>query len=184
MCGNFSNSQWIYGVRDFVAPPTTFTFFFFTINVHGNTRYSKNGIPDQTDGIYTLLQTKMAKSIPYFRLEMLENGTYLYGSHMGVPPPPPPRAYMSQMQKTGCCQFVTKCLRGQNNSALHHAILFLGSFLCPVNLQECFILFSKIVWFHFYYMPRRTQEMVMESTDLGNVLFSGIFCVPLPMSIR
>ena len=72
-------------------------FFEFAINVHGNTRYSKSGIPDQTDGIYTLFQTKMAKSIPYFRLEMLENdtlwgGTYLYGLYMGVtPPPPPPR---------------------------------------------------------------------------------------------
>ena len=93
MCGNFNNSPWIYGVRDFVAPQTM--FFFFAIDVHGNTRYSKNGIPDQTDGIYTLFQTKMAKSIPYFRLEMLENGTlwggtYLYGSYMGVPPPSPP----------------------------------------------------------------------------------------------
>ena len=47
---------------------------------------------DQTDRIYTLFQTKMAKSIPYFRLEMLENdtlwgGTYPYGLYMGVPPP-------------------------------------------------------------------------------------------------
>ena len=37
----------------------------------------------------------MAKSIPYFRLEMLESGTlwdgtYLYGLYMGVTPPPPP----------------------------------------------------------------------------------------------
>ena len=44
----------------------------------------RSGIPDQTDGIYTLFQTKMAKSIPYSRLQMLENdnllgGTYLYG---------------------------------------------------------------------------------------------------------
>ena len=90
---NFSNSQWIYGVRDFVMLQTMFAgFFFFAINIRGNTRYSKTGIPDQTDGIYTLFQTKMAKSIPYFRLEMLENdtlwgGTYLYGLYMGVPPP-------------------------------------------------------------------------------------------------
>ena len=74
--------------------------FSFAVNVHGNFRYSKNGIPDQTDGIYTLFQTKMAKSIPYFRLENLENvtlwgGTYLYGLHMGVPPPPPPRGLIS-----------------------------------------------------------------------------------------
>ena len=85
MCGNFSSSQWIYDVRAFVAPETMFAFFFFVINVHSNTRHSKNYIPDQTDGIYTLFQTKMAKSIPYFRLEMLENGTlwggtYLYGT--------------------------------------------------------------------------------------------------------
>ena len=50
--------------------------FFFAINVHGSTRYSKSGILDRIDGIYTLFQTKTAKSIPYFRLEM--------------PPPPPP----------------------------------------------------------------------------------------------
>ena len=90
----------IYGVRDFagdfVTPQTMFVFFFlFVINVHGNTRYSKNGIPDQTVGIYTLFQTKMAKSIPYFRPEILENdtlwgGPYPYGLYMGVPPPPPP----------------------------------------------------------------------------------------------
>ena len=42
-CGNFSNSQWIYGVRDFVMPQTMFAvFFFFAFNVHGNTRYSKD----------------------------------------------------------------------------------------------------------------------------------------------
>ena len=75
-----------------------FVFIFSSrssaINVHGNTRYSKNDIPDQTDGIYTLSDYN-DKSIPYFRLEMLENdtlwgGTYLYGLRMGVPPPPPP----------------------------------------------------------------------------------------------
>ena len=71
-------------------------FFFFATNVYGNTRYPKNGIPDQTDGIYTLFQTKTAKSIPYFKLGMLENdtlwgGTYLYGLCMGVPTPPPSR---------------------------------------------------------------------------------------------
>ena len=43
----------------------------------------------QTHGIYTLFQTKMAKSIPYFRPEMLEigtlwGGTYLYGLYMEV----------------------------------------------------------------------------------------------------
>ena len=77
-------------------------FFEFTINVHGNTRHSENGIPDQTDGIYTLFQTKMAKSIPYFRLEMLENdtlwgGTYPYGLYTGESaPPPPPDPYSGE----------------------------------------------------------------------------------------
>ena len=41
--------------------------------------------------IHTLFQTKIAKSLPYVRLEILENdtlwgGTYLYGIYMGVPP--------------------------------------------------------------------------------------------------
>ena len=45
---------------------------------------AKNGIPDQTDGIYTLFQTKTAKSIPYFRLEMLENGTLWGGTYLYV----------------------------------------------------------------------------------------------------
>ena len=75
----------------YVTPQTMCVFFFFAINVYANTRYPKSGIPDQTDGIYTLFQTKMAKSIPRNRLEMLENGTvwggtYLYGIYMGVPP--------------------------------------------------------------------------------------------------
>ena len=82
------------GLRD---APNDVRVFFFAINVHGSTRYSKNGVLDQIDGIYTLFLTKTAKSIPYFTLEMLENdtlwgGTYLYGLDMGVssPPPPPP----------------------------------------------------------------------------------------------
>ena len=78
----------VYGVRDFVVPQTMFVFFFFAINVHGNTSYSKNDIPDQTDRIDTLFQTKMAKSIPYFRVQMLKNdtlwcGTFLYSLYMG-----------------------------------------------------------------------------------------------------
>ena len=58
------------GLRD--AGKRCSRFFFFAINVQGNTSYSKNCIPDQTDGIYTLFQTKMAKSIRYSRLEKLE----------------------------------------------------------------------------------------------------------------
>ena len=51
-------------------------------------------IPDQTGGVCTLFQSKKVNSVPYFRLEMLENdtlwgGTYLYGLYMGVPPPLP-----------------------------------------------------------------------------------------------
>ena len=66
MCGKFGNSEWIYGVRDECDAPSDVRVFFFAINVYGNTRYSKTGIPDQTDGIYTLFQTKLAKSIlPY-----------------------------------------------------------------------------------------------------------------------
>ena len=36
------------GLRD---APNDVGVFFFAINVYGNTRYSKNGIPDQTDGM-------------------------------------------------------------------------------------------------------------------------------------
>ena len=59
-----------------------FVFFFFAINVYGNTRYSKYAILDRTDGKYTLFQTKMAKSIPYFRLEMPENDTLWGGTYL------------------------------------------------------------------------------------------------------
>ena len=45
----------------YVTPQTMFVFFFFAINVYGNTRYSKTGIPDQNGKIYTLFQTKNAK---------------------------------------------------------------------------------------------------------------------------
>ena len=86
----FQTLWWV--VRD---TPNDVQLYFFKVNVYGNTRYSKTGIPDQTGGIYTLFQTKMAKSIPCFRLEMLENdtlwgGTYLYGLDIGAPLPPPP----------------------------------------------------------------------------------------------
>ena len=67
---SFLFTFWRTGLRD---APNDVRFFFFAINVHGNTRFSKSGIPDQTNGIYTLFQTKMAQSIPYFRLGMPEN---------------------------------------------------------------------------------------------------------------
>ena len=76
----------------------------------------QNGIPDQTDGIYTLFQTKMAKSMPYFRLEMLENdtlwgGIYLYGLYMEVPrpllPAPPDGGgwtWLTWVSEPQCCR--------------------------------------------------------------------------------
>ena len=53
------------------------------------------GVLPYNNHIYAQFQTKVTKSVPYFRLEMFENdtlrgGTYLYGLYMGVPPPPPP----------------------------------------------------------------------------------------------
>ena len=77
-CGNFSNSQWIYGTS--WRPKRCATHV--TLKMASQTKH----------GIYTLFQAKMAKSIPYLRQEMLENGTlwdgtYLFGSYMGVPPP-------------------------------------------------------------------------------------------------
>ena len=70
---------WRTGLRD---APNDVCVFFFAINVHGSTCYSKHGIPDQIDGIGTLFQTKMVKSIPYFRLEMLENDTLWGGTYL------------------------------------------------------------------------------------------------------
>ena len=70
----FQTLWWV--IRD---GPNDVQLYFLKVNVYGNTRYSKTGIPDQTGGIYTLFQTKMAKSIPCFRLEMLENDT-LWGN--------------------------------------------------------------------------------------------------------
>ena len=82
MYGKFGNSEWIYGVWDVRDAPNDVRAFFFASSVYGNTRYSKSGIPDQTDGIYTLCQTKMATSIPYFRLEMLKNDTLWGGTYL------------------------------------------------------------------------------------------------------
>ena len=109
-------------VRDFVTPQTMFVFFSSSRFVHGSTRYSKNGIPDQIDGIYTLFQTKMAKSIPYFRLEMLEHGT-LWAAHTYMayiweysplpPSPPPPPGYRETVIIKACFHFLVgnnKCV--------------------------------------------------------------------------
>ena len=75
--------------------PNDVRIFFLHDQCPRQHKLLKKSIPDQTDGIYTLFQTKMAKSIPNFRLEILENGTlwagtYLYGLYIEVPPPPPP----------------------------------------------------------------------------------------------
>ena len=74
---------WRTGLRD--APNDVHSFFFFALQCPRQNFTAKNGIPDQKDGIYTLFQTKMAKSIPYCRLEMLEDDTLWggYGFYMG-----------------------------------------------------------------------------------------------------
>ena len=64
--------------------------------VSQTTRSNIHPISDQNAKIYTLFQTKMPKSIPYFRLEMRGNdtlwgGTYLYGDESTPLPPPPGR---------------------------------------------------------------------------------------------
>ena len=83
-----------------------------------------NGIPDQTDGIYTLFQTKMAKSIPYFRLEMLDP----LGRHIpiwliyGSTPPHPPCNSIRPRQ----------CLRARPSSLLQTLL----TTLCPELLNS------------------------------------------------
>ena len=57
--------------------------------------------------MYTLFQTKMAKSIPYLRLEMHKNdtlwgGVCLCGLCKGVPPFPPPRALVPVQSDVWC----------------------------------------------------------------------------------
>ena len=65
--------------------------------------------------IHSLFQTKMAKSVPYFRLEMLENdtlwgSTYLYGLYMGEPPPAPPPGLLTKAKRQGA-EKTTRCCR-------------------------------------------------------------------------
>ena len=80
-------------------------FFFFSsfCNVRGNTLLLKC-YPNHTDGICTLFQTIMAKSVPYFRLEMLEDDNPL-GRHIPtIPdkivdtPPLPPHSMLVNAQ--------------------------------------------------------------------------------------
>ena len=62
-------------------------FFFFAIQCPWQHVTAKNGIPDQTDGIYTLFQTKMPKSIPYFSLgESKVNTSFAFASKNIKPP--------------------------------------------------------------------------------------------------
>ena len=82
------------------CPKRCSCLFLFMIQCLRQHVTAKSGIPDQTDGIYTLFQTKMAKSIPYFRLEMLENGT-LWGSPPSFTSPPPLHSEVLR---------ITKCL--------------------------------------------------------------------------
>ena len=69
----------IYGIWDFVTPQTMFVFFssrsmstetHITLKMVSQTKHTE---------YYTLFQTKMEKSIPYFRLEMLNNDDTLWG---------------------------------------------------------------------------------------------------------
>ena len=90
MCGNFSNSQWIYGVRDFMTPQTMFAVCFSSWSMSTATHIT----------LKMVSQTKRTEYTPYFRpkwqhlypiSDILENGalwggTYLYGLYMGVPP--------------------------------------------------------------------------------------------------
>ena len=57
MCGTFSNSHWIYGVRDFVTPQTMFVFIF-----------SSRSMSAATDVTLKMIsQTKQTEDTPYFR---------------------------------------------------------------------------------------------------------------------
>ena len=98
---------WIDFRRTGLWRPKRCSCFFLRVNVHGSTRCSKNGILYQIDGIYTLFQTNMAKSIPYLRLEMLENDTlwaaYTYMAYMCEYNPLPPLS-----PRAGC--YVTRLL--------------------------------------------------------------------------
>ena len=59
--------------------------FFSSRSMHTATHVTLKMVShDQRDGTYPPFQTKMAKSIPYFRLEMLENGTPPPGGNGGV----------------------------------------------------------------------------------------------------
>ena len=121
---------------------------FFAINDYGNTHYFKTGIPDQTDGIYTLFQTKIAKTIPYFRLEMLKNdtlwgGTYLYGLYMAVPPHPGLREGRATDQR-----------------------YFTWSALCSLTYPECSVPFSVSCWIDFFSMKTlKTPRQVGDNTQ-------------------
>ena len=135
------------GLRD--APNDVRGFFFFAINVHGNTRYSKNGIPDQTDRIYTLFQTKMAISIPYFRLEMLENDTsfgaaHTYMAYIWEYPPPPP----GFSEPCGC---MTKYL-------MTMTILFVAYAVSPWKMNTSY-LNPFTIKFKNYVLPTFQKEM-------------------------
>ena len=81
-------------VRDFATPQTMFVFFSSRSMSTATHVTLKTVSHDQTDGIGTLFQTKMAKSIPYSRLGMLESDTlwaaHTYMCYIGEYPPPPP----------------------------------------------------------------------------------------------
>ena len=86
---NFSNSQWIYGVRDFVTPQTMFVFFFRK-SMSTATHVTLKWYPRPNRRNIHPISDQMSKCIPYFRLEMLENDTLWGGIYLYAPPPPPP----------------------------------------------------------------------------------------------
>ena len=62
----------IYAVRDFMTAQTMFVYFFFAIQCPRQNVTAKTGIPDQTDGLHTLFQTKREKSIPVSAFKCLK----------------------------------------------------------------------------------------------------------------
>ena len=81
MCGNFSNSQWIYGVRDFMTPQTMFAVCFSSWSMSTATHVT----------LKMVSQTKRTEYTPYFRpkwqilypiSDMLENGALWGGTYL------------------------------------------------------------------------------------------------------
>ena len=105
--GNFSNSQWIYGVRDFVTPQMMFAFFssrsmstatHVTLKMVSQTKqteYTPYFRPKWQS--YTLCQTR--KAWKWYRLGRHIPVWLIYGSTpLPFPPPPPPGTLKSRTE--------------------------------------------------------------------------------------